>query len=40
MNKENEVLFARTLNMVNGLLAITYVAGITWFGVQIFNMIF
>ena len=40
MNKENETLLTRTLQMVNGLLAFTYLAGFTWLSVQIFHMIF
>ena len=40
MNKENETLLTRTLLMINGLLAFTYVVIGTWLAVELFNMIF
>ena len=40
MNKELTGLLTKTVLMINGLLAFTYVAGITWLAVQFFNIIF
>jgi hypothetical protein len=40
MNKENETLLTRTLLMINGLLAMTYVVISVWVAVELFHMIF
>lgn len=40
MNKENETLLTKTLLMINGLLAFTYVVIGTWLAVELFHMIF
>lgn len=40
MNKEITTLVTRALQMINGLLAITYIAGMAWLAVQVFHMIF
>jgi hypothetical protein len=40
MNKELTTLLTRMVSMINGLLAITYLAFFTWIGVELFQMIF
>ncbi len=40
MNKENEKLLTNMLRMINGMLAISYVAFFSWVIVRLFNMIF
>jgi len=40
MSKELDALLVRMVALTNGLLSFVYVAGITWLGLQLFNMIF
>lgn len=40
MSKELDALLSKTVAMVNGLLAFGIIAGITWLGLQLFNMLF
>ena len=40
MNKELTALLKTMLTMINGLLALTYIVGATWVGVQLYHMIF
>jgi hypothetical protein len=39
MNEEMQNTLLRCLRLVNGLLAITYLAGFAWMVAQIYNMI-
>lgn len=40
MNEENQKLLTNMLRMINGVLAISYVAFFSWMAVHLFNMIF